>query len=694
VTQLYYGTSSADANTLRIRKGSGTIEFYEGDLLRVSETWSLTATSCYVYLEAHSGGTTGTAIIDTFFPRKLVSPEPTHGDWGAEEIFQSATLPPTVGTYYWRARTWDNHDAVGPYSAGKTIIVDRIKITGMGNDDGRRDVGTTGLFWATAVLESDNHPLGSGDSLTISGKSMTWSTGNSRFEATDSRSIVQAVTYNTFTSGYEANYGITAGNMNGYSTTIIWDRFKFVSIAEDTVDQRINVGGTFELRYQIRYDYDNAIFDSSKGSISGFTWDSGNIWWDKTVTGSSSVTSTNYDETYISITDSAYGLTVKQDVAGVNVITDRIRLDSLGLTDPRINANGVETSTLYATASLEYGGHALGSGDSLTISGLALSWVAGNSRFEGTTASSSSVTSTTYNTFTSGNEATYGITVGNMNGQTATLIFDRIKITVCGMNDVIDTRTGGQVWYKAIYEYDSAPFTGSSGTLYLNGTAMIWENNCWTYAFPYQMSGNQAIFHITSVVDTTYGLTSVSNVAGDIVLNWATMEINVVKPETKLYYTQSTAGVSVNITGSVPDGANITVTSTYYGTTQPFGTGALQVGVAFYDVKISSDTPLGSNATANIYFTNPAFSTQNFISFWNGNSWVIVDSHFISPNTICGIIPVSALTGTPIMVGKAPQTGQETFPYIGIPLAVVMVVASSFLVRRARKKRRSSINQF
>jgi len=112
-----------------------------------------------------------------------------------------------------------------------------------------------------------------------------------------------------------------------------------------------------------------------------------------------------------------------------------------------------------------------------------------------------------------------------------TIIVDRIKITTCSiLNGIVDTRTGGSVYYQAVYESDSTPFTGSAGTLYLNDTAMVWAIDRWTYAFPYNMSGNQAIFHITSVTESTYGLTVINNVAGDLVLNWATMEITINKP--------------------------------------------------------------------------------------------------------------------------------------------------------------------
>jgi hypothetical protein len=308
-------------------------------------------------------------------------------------------------------------------SQSTTVVWDRIRIDSLSAVDSRVDINTQIFFYATASLEFDSHPLGSGDSFTLSGYAFVWSADNNRFEVTETKTTVTSVTINAFASGSEATYGITAGNINSKTITGIWDRLEFVSVSAD--DTRINVGGTFELRYQIRYDFDDVTFNSSKGSITGFVWDSVNSWWDKTVIGSSSVTSTNYDETYISITDSTYGLTVKQDVAGADVITDRIRIDTLSAIDTRIDIS--TQGTFYATASLEYDSHALGSGDSLTLSSYMFSWSVGNSRWENST-TQASVTSITINSFTSGNEATYGITVGIINSNTATIIWDRIEI--------------------------------------------------------------------------------------------------------------------------------------------------------------------------------------------------------------------------------------------------------------------------
>jgi hypothetical protein len=51
--------------------------------------------------------------------------------------------------------------------------------------------------------------------------------------------------------------------------------------------------------------------------------------------------------------------------------------------------------------------------------------------------------------------------------------------------------------------------------------------------------------------------------------------------------------------------------------------------------------------------TSPLFTVQNSVmSYWDAStsSWISVATTFIAPDTVCGIIPASDLTGTPIMV--------------------------------------------
>ena len=259
------------------------------------------------------------------------------------------------------------------------------------------------------------------DSANVVDGAVTLNTGAAAYQSgstwrrTATSAAASGATYDAVAATGNAR-GITSVDQNAQSTLVIWDRFDFISVAVD--DARINVGGTFELRYVLQYDYDNVVFDDTKGSITGFAYDGVNLWWDKAVAGSASVTSTNYDETYIAVTDTTYGITAKEDDAGTSVVTDRIRLLTLAASKPALLAG--ETVIVLATAELEYDAHPLGAGDNLTISTYPFAWsaVEGKFRWEHAEASAAAIA---LGVFTAGYEAGDLITVGDMNGLSATM---------------------------------------------------------------------------------------------------------------------------------------------------------------------------------------------------------------------------------------------------------------------------------
>jgi outer membrane protein assembly factor BamB len=111
-------------------------------------------------------------------------------------------------------------------------------------------------------------------------------------------------------------------------------------------------------------------------------------------------------------------------------------------------------------------------------------------------------------------------------------------------------------------------------------------------------------------------------------------------------------GVNITISGSsISDGTVLNVTSVNYGATQPFGTGPVLVEEAlFYDVKVISNASIESGTSVFVYFSNPNFTSNSVISYWNGSSWLSVPTIFVSPNILRGTFTVSQLQGAPIMV--------------------------------------------
>lgn len=99
---------------------------------------------------------------------------------------------------------------------------DGINLLTLTTDHLDHERGDTVTIQATAELSHDSHSLGSGDNFTISGYDFTWDAGESAFITSITIGDNAQVVLDTFTSGYEATYGMTTGSMNGNSLTITW----------------------------------------------------------------------------------------------------------------------------------------------------------------------------------------------------------------------------------------------------------------------------------------------------------------------------------------------------------------------------------------------------------------------------------------------------------------------------------------
>jgi len=426
-----------------------------------------------------------------------------------------------------------------------SIIWDRIKITGMGSVDGRIDIGTTGTFWATAVLEYDNHPLGSGDSLTINGILMTWSSANNRFEGTETKNTVQAVTYNTFTGGNEANYGITFGTMNGYSTTIIWDRVNINVFS--AIDKRINVGSTVSFTAGGVSEYDGAPW------VGSYTL---NDTTTKKVVG-------RYGYRVASITDSKYGLTAfRQTAPDAYVIFDKVSI-TLTVSDDRINVGGAASITalgIYDYDRTPWSG-------TFKLNDTVVKDEVGRYAY----------------TVSKMTDANYGLTAFKSNVVFA--VFDEIRMYEGGVSkphcEVGSTQI---VWLRAQYAYDLASFDGSKGMLYLNGSPMAWsaEGARWDRPVSSDALGERR-FKVSAVVDDVYQLTAIKDLVGEQRILWDRLEVS------EMSFGTDTPGevkvrvrATYNYTGAPVTGATVTMGETK----------CVEVEPGTYAAKVSTWSPV------------------------------------------------------------------------------------------------------
>lgn len=153
----------------------------------------------------------------------------------------------------------------------------------------------------------------------------------------------------------------------------------------------------------------------------------------------------------------------------------------------------------------------------------------------------------------------------------------------------------------------------------------------------------------------------------------------------------STTGVDVSLTG-LDDGQQIVVSTLKFGTTQPEGTGIKIVGgtVSYYDVQVikPNGDAVNGGAIATISITNPAFTSSDVISYWDGSAWVqATNQHFdASTHTLTGDIPASALTGTVVGVGGSSLfiTPEYALGALGALVACFAAVGCVAVVKKRR----------
>lgn len=196
-----------------------------------------------------------------------------------------------------------------------TGVYDRIRIDNINVVDGRIDINTEGSFYATASLEFDNHALGSGDSLSLSSHTFTWVSSRSRFEYNTTQSSVVHVTIDSFTSGNEATYGITGGNINSKSGTIIWDRIQ-VSFIANTTGPVLDEVVLFTVTLTREYDSSSITSYSYNINRNGSAFENPHSTSTFTDVQSLEVT---YIYDFVNVTDNTYGLSAFIDPSSITV---------------------------------------------------------------------------------------------------------------------------------------------------------------------------------------------------------------------------------------------------------------------------------------------------------------------------------------------------------------------------------------
>jgi hypothetical protein len=191
-----------------------------------------------------------------------------------------------------------------------------------------------------------------------------------------------------------------------------------------------------------------------------------------------------------------------QDSKSQQLIWDRIKILTTVTDDDRV---GYDTqATIVVTAQLEYDYHVLGSGDTLYMNGTQMTWNGThfifNPQFTDVDIWNFYVNSS------NANEATYGITAVNLDGNSVNQIWDRVVFTWNANMTWTIVNYYINVSFTAIHEYDSAVFVGN-----LTAANCTITNSTTAYEVLTETPYENYTYYTMSVSDDVYGITSYIN---------------------------------------------------------------------------------------------------------------------------------------------------------------------------------------
>ncbi|MHA1939238.1 MAG: hypothetical protein ACW97O_13590, partial [Candidatus Thorarchaeota archaeon] len=401
------------------------------------------------------------------------------------------------------------------------VIWDRISVQSTVADDERVNVDDIVQIRVALWLEYDNTPLGSGDTAFLSNQAMSWDAGNSWFELDVSNSDVGLWKYFVNSSIMNA-YGITELNLNGMESSVIWDRIRILSTS--ATDNRINYGTSTIINVTAELEFDGHILGTGDILYINDTQMNWNTDHFELETGTYSIVGLiTYLVNSSGAVESTYGITsINLNSQAANVIWDRIKIITTTTQDDRIDFGSA--ADIRATAILEYDNHPLGSGDILYMDDTEMTWVSSYFQYQPIR---SVVGSWRYYVNTSNAiEATYGISLVNIDGNSVNQIWDRILIlTTTTQDGRIDYDTQADIRVTAQLEFDGH-LLDVDDILYMNDTQMIWVGPYFQYEPQFAQVG-QWIFFVNSsnALEDTYGISYVNLDGNNAAQIWDRIQI-------------------------------------------------------------------------------------------------------------------------------------------------------------------------
>jgi len=365
--------------------------------------------------------------------------------------------------------------------------------------------------------------------------------------------------------------------------TYIADRIEFYDSGSD--DGRVDYGTLGKTWWRARYEYDSS--EVSGGLTASLTGAKGLLWNGTHWTFQEAMSSvTRIDYSVVSASETTHGLTVwNQAASDVSIIWDRIEILTTTADDSRVGVG--DTAEIRVTARLEYGGHNLGASDSLYMDDSPMAW--DTTRFEFLATQGAVGDWTYYVNSTGAFEATYGITVVNLNLNSVNVVWDRVQVVSYGVDDDrVNIGDNVSVNVTLQFEYDSAFVT--VGTVTMNGFPCSFvEGGTWQHSHS-ESSVALVPFDTIATSNNDHGITVVNQNLQSVDVVWDSLTISISVTDTRIDVGTSSSVIPSAVydyTGLGYDG-NLTLDNTIF----TYST----VGERFYTVASAGNDTYGITA--------------------------------------------------------------------------------------------------
>ena len=490
----------------------------------------------------------------------------------------------------------------------QTVIWDKITIRSYSTSDARVNLDDSVNIDVTLEYEYDDTPVTDG-AVSINGNSATHQ-GGGVWRITQSQSTVQGVNYNFVVCSGNTE-GITSVDQNGQSLFVIWDQITVRGY--EVTDARDNVGATITITVELEYEYDDS--DVTSGAVTvnseSFTYTGSQGKWSAGIS-QSSVTALTFDSVVVS--GNTHGITdVNQNSQSQTVIWDQIQVLTTLSNDTRLDVSTY--CQIWVTLQLEYDSTPLGSGDTVTLNGVAMTWDAIDGRFE----LNRQQTSVGLWLFfvNSSLESTYGITALNLNSQDVSVIWDQIRILSTTVDDSrLNVGSNAELRVTAELAYDGHLLT-SGDTIVLDGVSMTWDvGNSWFDLVRTQASVGAWTYQVASALESTYGITALDLDGNSQQVIWDQLDINIVADMDSV-----DSGIQVNFTVLVTFQYDSSACSTYTIRIARNGTHWHTYTSANISLFYDSNTDVAYEYTASAVVSETTFGITEFSANTETVSW-------------------------------------------------------------------------